>query len=109
MITAEALRANEPNELERVVALDPARTTGDPDLLERLVANLVSNAARHNVIGGRIEVATRTESGRAALLVANTGPLVPAAELPRLFQPFQRFNSNPSTPSGGVVAPAGRQ
>ena len=47
-------------------------------VLERLAANLVSNAVRHNIVGGRIEVATRTESGRAHLTVANTGPLVPA-------------------------------
>jgi signal transduction histidine kinase len=95
-ITAEALRAQDLSGLKRVVVLEPARTTGDPDLLERLASNLVSNAIRHNVAGGRIEVATRTESGRAALSVANTGPLVPAAELQRLFQPFQRLNSNPS-------------
>ena len=94
-ITAEALRAHDLSGLKRVVVLEPARTTGDADLLERLASNLVSNAIRHNVAGGRIEVATRTESGRAALSVANTGPLVPAAELQRLFQPFQRLNSNP--------------
>jgi signal transduction histidine kinase len=78
------------------VTLEPARTTGDPDLVERLAANLVSNAIRHNIVGGRIEIATGTESGRAALLVANTGPLVPAADLRRLFQPFQRLTANPS-------------
>ncbi len=104
-IAAEALRAHDLSELESVVALEPAWTTGDPDLLERLAANLVSNAIRHNVDGGRIEVATHTESGRSpfsVLLVANTGPPVPAAELPRLFQPFQRLNANPMTLSDGV-------
>jgi signal transduction histidine kinase len=101
-IAAEALRAGDLNGLESVVSLEPARTTGDPSLVERLAANLVSNAIRHNVIGGRIEVETRAESGRAVLMVANTGPLVPAADLHRLFQPFQRLNSNPRNFSDGV-------
>ena len=78
-IAAEALRAHDANGLERIVALEPAKTTGDPHLVERLVANLVSNATRHNVAGGWIALATRTRSGLAHLNVANTGPLVPAA------------------------------
>jgi signal transduction histidine kinase len=92
---AEALRAHDRGGLGRVVVLAPAWTIGDPDLLERLAANLVSNAIRQNVVGGRIEVTTRAESRIVHLTVANTGPLVPAAELRRLFQPFQRFNPNP--------------
>jgi signal transduction histidine kinase len=101
-IAAEALRAHDASGLESVVALEPAWTSGDPDLLERLAANLVSNAIHHNIGDGRIEVATRTEAGRAGLLVANTGPLVPAAELRRLFQPFRRLTSNPRTSADGV-------
>jgi signal transduction histidine kinase len=101
-IAADALRAHDLNELESVVVLEPAWTTGDPALFERLAANLVSNAIRHNVVGGRIEVATRARASRAHLTVANTGPRVPAAELQRLFQPFQRFNPNPRASSEGV-------
>jgi signal transduction histidine kinase len=102
VITAAALRAHQGGDLERAVALEPARTIGDPDLIERLVDNLVSNAIRHNVVGGRIEVATRTESGRAVLSIANTGPAIPDGELHRLFEPFQRLNSNPRSVSDGA-------
>ena len=101
-IAAETLRAHDLGELERVVVLEPAPTSGDPDLIERLADNLVSNAVRHNIPGGRIEVETRTESGRAILSVANTGPLIPADELQRLFQPFQRLNANPRTLGDGA-------
>jgi len=101
-IAADALGAHELGALEPVVLLEPARTTGDPGLLERLVSNLVSNAVRHNIAGGRVEVATRTEAGRAVLTVANTGPVVPAVELQRIFQPFQRLNANPRSFSDGV-------
>ena len=101
-IAAETVRAHDLGELERVVVLEPAPTSGDPDLIERLAANLVSNAVRHNIPGGRIEVETRTESGRAILSVANTGPLIPADELQRLFRPFQRLNANPRTLGDGA-------
>lgn len=94
-IANQALRAHDLSEVETLVALEPAGTTGDPDLLERLAANLVSNAIRHNVTGGRIEVTTRAEKTHAILSVANSGRLIPADELPRLFQPFQRLSSQP--------------
>jgi signal transduction histidine kinase len=94
-ITRQALRASQLSELDSVVALEPALATGDPILLSRLAANLISNAIRHNVPHGRIEVTTRTYAGRALLSVANTGGLIPAGELARLFRPFERLGSQP--------------
>jgi signal transduction histidine kinase len=101
-IADEALRRHDRSGLESVVALEPARTTGDPDLLERLAANLVSNAIRHNRPGGRIELATRTRAGHAFLVVANSGPLIPDSELRRLFQPFHRIGSHAQPRSDGI-------
>jgi signal transduction histidine kinase len=71
---------------------EPAALDGDPLLVERLVANLVANAVCHNVAGGRAEVRTEVKNGRAVLSVTNTGPLIPPAEVERLFQPFQRLD-----------------
>ena len=99
---AAALDAHTCGGLEHVLQLEPAWTIGDPDLVGRLAANLVSNAIRHNLVCGRVEVATRTESGRAVLIVANTGPPVPPTELQRLFQPFQRLASDPTNVGEGV-------
>jgi signal transduction histidine kinase len=84
---------------ERGVRLDadltPAPTSGDPRLGERLVVNLVDNATRHNVPGGRIGVTTTTTSGgHAVLTVENTGPVIAPEELDRLCQPFQRLCAN---------------
>jgi signal transduction histidine kinase len=67
-----------------------APAIGDPRLIESLVANLIDNAMRHNVSGGRIEISTISAPGRATLLVNNTGPVVPPAEIERLLQPFQQ-------------------
>ncbi|HEY0485684.1 MAG TPA: HAMP domain-containing sensor histidine kinase [Mycobacteriales bacterium] len=68
----------------------PAVVTGDPNLLERLAGNLVENAVRYNVRGGRISLMTGTHGGDVYLTVANSGPEVAAAEVPGLFEPFRR-------------------
>ncbi|MFI6320361.1 sensor histidine kinase [Nonomuraea sp. NPDC050556] len=54
-----------------------AALDGDPDLIDRLAANLVHNAAHHNRKGGTIHVETGADGDRATLRVRNTGPVVP--------------------------------
>jgi signal transduction histidine kinase len=66
---------------------------GDPSLLERLVANLIDNAVRYNVPGGRVELSTTTDAGRSILSVANTGPLIAPEDIDRLFEPFQQIGA----------------
>jgi len=73
-------------------ALAAAPAAGDPRLVESLVANLVDNATRHNVPGGRVEVLTTAVDGGARLVVRNSGPVVPSAQLDRLFEPFQQLD-----------------
>ncbi len=81
--------------------LSAAPATGDPALAECLIANLVSNAVRHNVDGGRAEISTTITDGRAVVTVSNTGPLVPPDEIDRLFQPFQRLGTQRLHQAGG--------
>jgi signal transduction histidine kinase len=81
--------------------LSPAPVSGDPDLAECLVANLVGNAVRHNRPGGHAEISVTGDAGRAVLTVSNTGAAVPPAELDRLFQPFQRLGAERVRGTGG--------
>jgi signal transduction histidine kinase len=99
---AEVLRARDHHGLRSTTAFEPARTTGDPQLVERLIANLVENACRHNIPGGRIDIATYTAAGGATFTIANTGPLIPTGELTRLFQPFQRLGSQAAPAADGA-------
>src|SRR3984885_3698163 len=71
---------------------EPAPLDGDPLLVRRLAANLVTNAPPHNLPGGRVEVRTGVEDGEAVLSVTNTGPFIPPTEVDRIFQPFQRLD-----------------
>jgi len=73
-------------------AVRPAWLLGDPTLIARLVANLCDNAIHYNVSGGVIDVSTRLDTGKALLVIANTGPVVPPDEVERLFEPFQRLH-----------------
>jgi signal transduction histidine kinase len=81
--------------------IEPAVLDGDPLLVQQLVTNLIDNAIRHNVPGGDVRVATATVGGLAVLSVANSGPVIPPAEVDRLFQPFQRFGPRPARRDGG--------
>ena len=102
-IAAEVAARPRRNASSRVTTvLELARTIGDPQLVERLVANLVANAVRHNIPGGRLDVATYTDAGRAVFAIANTGQVIPTGELTRLFQPFQRFGSHAGPAADGV-------
>jgi signal transduction histidine kinase len=70
--------------------LEPASTHGDRVLLERMIANLVENAARHNHSGGWIWIRTYTRDGSTVFAVVNTGPELSPEQLPGLFEPFAR-------------------
>jgi signal transduction histidine kinase len=92
---AETVLAQRSHEAERRgihidATLVPARSTGDPRLVELLLTNLVDNALRHNTTTGQMEVSTIAAQGRSTITVSNTGPTIPPDEVERLFRPFQQ-------------------
>ncbi|MFJ4500630.1 sensor histidine kinase [Streptomyces sp. NPDC088864] len=92
----------EPVDLARVVAeeaaphpgvrLDtrPCPVRGNRQLLAQLVANLLANAVTYNVPDGSVSVSAVPVGGGVLLEVRNTGPVVEAADIPGLFEPFRR-------------------
>lgn len=63
---------------------------GDATLLRQLVANLLDNAATHGALAPTHVSTWRSAAGGAVLQVADEGPGVAAAELPRLGEAFYR-------------------
>jgi signal transduction histidine kinase len=81
----------------------PAVVQGNGVLLERIALNLVQNAVRYNVPeDGWVEVTTEVQHGQAVLVVANTGPVVPAYEIDNLFEPFRRLRTERTGSDKGV-------
>ena len=72
--------------------LGRAPVAGDRALLERLVANLVENAVRHNHPGGWVEVDTGRTGPLAVVRVANSGPPIRQDQVAILFDPFRRLH-----------------
>ena len=73
-------------------AVEPAVVPGDRVLLERMVANLIENAVRHNQPGGWIEIRTIQHVQEAVFEIANSGPDITAEQIPALFEPFARID-----------------
>ncbi len=105
VIAAAALRELPPAAESLGVQIDtefePAPTSGDPALAERLARNLIDNAVHHNVPGGQVRVQTGTADGTAFLAVSNDGAPIPPTETERLLEPFQRLDSGRTAPGDG--------
>jgi signal transduction histidine kinase len=104
-LAEDAIDAAAP-EIERLnltveAKLDPAETAGDPQLLERMIANLVGNAVRHNEPGGWVRLCTGSSGAAVHLQIANSGPFVPDDAVPSLFEPFRRMEARTGV-RGGV-------
>lgn len=72
----------------------------DPERVGQLLSNLLANALTHGAADQPVKVAARGAAGELALSVWNSGEPIPAATLPRLFQPFTRSQPTPS--QGGL-------
>ena len=79
----------------------PARVPGDPVLLRQSVSNLLRNAARYNVEGGRITVGMACLDDGVRLTIRNEGPVVAAESVESLREPFVRGEGRGRTRGSG--------
>jgi PAS domain S-box-containing protein len=80
---------------EHVVVVDTptVQTEVDAPKVERIVENLVVNAAKHTQAGTTIWVRVQPQRDGVLLVVEDEGPGVPAQQRQRIFQPFQQGRS----------------
>ena len=75
-----------PKSLKIETALAEATAAVQAGKLEQALLNVIDNAVRHTPAGGRITLSVSVEGGTAVVAVADSGPGVAEAELPRLFE-----------------------
>jgi signal transduction histidine kinase/ActR/RegA family two-component response regulator len=84
--------------------LDPAigPVAGDPDRLQQIIWNLLSNAAKFTDTGGTIELQLEQVPGRARIRVSDTGKGIGAEFLPLIFERFRQADTSSSRREGGL-------
>lgn len=106
-IVRSAAQLTSPALARRSITLDvsvgePLLVTARPDDIAQVVSNLLQNAVRYTPTGGRVVVeAARTDEG-ATVRVANTGPGIPAEDLPRVWERFYRVEKSRDRARGGA-------
>jgi two-component system, OmpR family, sensor kinase len=74
---------------------------GSPELLARVVRNLLANARRHAGESGRVVLSSTAANGLVTVRVDDSGPGIPPAERERIFERFHRADSARGHDSGG--------
>ncbi len=69
-------------------SLSPA--SADPEILRRVLANLISNAMKHTTKGGSIGVTVRSAPDAVQVRVQDDGEGIPADDIPNLFAAFEQ-------------------
>ena len=81
----------------------PAKTiTADGNLLARLFDNLINNAIKYGADGKKVLVNIFAEEEIVTISVTNYGHVIPADELPLIFNKFYRVEQSRSTQTGGT-------
>ncbi|WP_460741494.1 DUF4118 domain-containing protein [Mariniluteicoccus endophyticus] len=91
--------------VEQPTGLPMVRT--DPGLAERVVANIVDNALRHQPADEPVRLVAEVVADRVELHVVDTGPGVPPARRERMFQPFQRLGDSGNGLGLGLAVASG--
>jgi PAS domain S-box-containing protein len=89
-------------ELALVIADTPVVVLGDPDRLQQIMWNLLTNSIKFTPQGGRIEARVSMEDGEAQLCVRDTGVGIDREFLPHVFEQFRQGASSESRAYGGL-------
>lgn len=86
----------------RCRAAAPVEVFGDRELLAQVLTNLVDNALKYTPAGGGVRVELTRDKDTARLVVADTGPGIPASDHARVLQRFTRLDQARSQPGNGL-------
>ncbi len=73
-----------------------------PEHLEKVMTELMTNAIKYNVNGGKVMVTVEQKGEKAKISISNTGPGIDPILIPRLFERFYREEQNRSAKIKGA-------
>lgn len=76
--------------------------SAQPDGIGQVVSNLLQNAARYTDAGGEVVIELSAPDGRVRCAVRNSGPTIPAEELPYIWERLYRVDHSRTRASGGA-------
>lgn len=88
--------------LQITVPSRPLMYTGDEGKLQRVIANVIDNALKYTVAGGKVHVSVENGSSDVRIVVADTGIGINERDLPRIFDRFYRADRSRSTCGHGL-------
>ena len=91
--SASAMAGDELPRLVNVTAQAPVRVRADPEQVETILGNLISNALKYSPDGGEVTVTVREEPRWIAVDVTDHGAGIAEEDLSKLFEPFGRLHS----------------
>jgi PAS domain S-box-containing protein len=99
-----ALSSAEAKEIDLVIETgeEEAPVAGDPDRLQQVVSNLISNAIKFTPPGGRVETLMERAGGRVRLIVKDTGRGISPEFLPHIFERFRQADSSVTRAHDGL-------
>jgi signal transduction histidine kinase len=90
----EGISVSRPGKLRLVLPEQAIEGTWDADRIQQMVTNLVANALQYGAADTPVHVQLRDETEQAVLSVNNQGPVIKREDLPTLFDPFQKGNTD---------------
>jgi signal transduction histidine kinase len=88
--------------LRWAVVPDTPKVTGDPDRLQQVCWNLLTNAVKFTAPGGSIDFTIRCAGSTIELKVRDSGRGIPAEALPFIFERFRQADVRASRDHGGL-------
>jgi PAS domain S-box-containing protein len=86
----------------RIAVAEEARIWADADRLQQVLANLLSNAAKHSPRGGVIDIKVQRDDGRVCVSVTDYGKGIPPEFQPRIFEKFAQADTTSTRQKGGT-------
>ncbi|HEX7854783.1 MAG TPA: HAMP domain-containing sensor histidine kinase [Sphingobium sp.] len=86
----------------KVDRLADAAITGDPDLINQLLVNLLENVVTHTPAGTSATLSLEQEEGMAVITVCDDGPGLATGDFARVMQPFERGRAAPAGNGSGL-------